>query len=126
MRIGYRFWLLMTVIGTVHQLGICILPLPEVNLDPAIICQSDRNATRKDFLCTSKTCYNSTSGLVTSYKTACYRFNNRIATFDERARHLIKVSKEPLQATKVIFKGAWKDWVGLQFIDWMYSKAKFL
>ena len=106
------------------HLSISIFPL--VSFEPNIVCQTDRNATRQDFLCTSKTCYNTTSGLVTTFKSVCYRYKNRIESMDERTRKLMKVAKEPVEATKVIIKTAWKDWLGLQFIEYLYQKTKFL
>ena len=110
-------------INLIH-LSISILPL--FNLEANIICQTDRNGTRQDFLCTSKTCYNATSGLVTTFKSVCYRYKNRIESMDERTRKLMKVAKEPVEATKAIMKTAWKDWLGVQFIEYLYLKTKFL
>lgn len=95
----------------------------EDSIGQSPVCAFDRNSTRNDFVCWTKTCFNRTSGLVTEYRSSCHRVKNRLIPFDERSRHLIRVSQIPMNELRMIIKGAWKDWVGLQFIEYLASRA---
>ena len=90
-----------------------------------VVCSFDRNGLRDDFMCSTKTCFNTTSGSVVHHRVSCHRIKNRVVTLDEQTRQLIHVSMIPFNELRMIFKGAWKDWLGLQFLEWVYSKVKF-
>lgn len=101
-------------------------PSTNIPTEPDYACNIDRNVTKGEFRCTIKVCYRLSSGIVTTHKMSCHRVINRIDQFDERARQLMHISRVPVKETKEIFKIAWKDWVGLQFINFLSEKMKFL
>ena len=90
------------------------------------VCSSDTNSSHGDFACFSRTCFNRTSGLVTTYRVSCHRVRNRLLPFDERSRELIRVSQIPMNAVRMIIKGVWKDWLGVQFIEFLARRIKFM
>lgn len=88
-------------------------------------CSFDKKTSRGDFECNMKTCFNTTSGLVTQHRVACHRVRNRILTFDERSMNLIRATQVPMNELRMIIKGSWKDWLGLQFIEYLAARTKF-
>jgi hypothetical protein len=89
-------------------------------------CSYDKNTLRGDFMCHTKTCFNITTGEVIVNRHSCHRIKDRIATFDERSRNLINAALIPMNALRMIIKGSWKDWLGLQFIDYLARQIEFL
>lgn len=88
-------------------------------------CSYEKNSLRGDFMCHTKTCFNMTTGEVILNRHSCHRIKNRIPTFDERSRNLINAALIPMNALRMIIKGSWKDWLGLQFIEYLAQQIDF-
>ena len=91
-------------------------------------CVLDRNSTRGDFSCSMQTCYNHTTGLVSSYRTFCFRVKNGIASIEERSDRLISAYHKPMIELFRHVQGVFKDWVMYELLErlWKMSMTAFV
>lgn len=87
-------------------------------------CWFDKNATRGDFHCSSKTCYNFKTGNVKYHRVYCERFKGRVERMDERSKKMIRKIREPIEKFNSLFKTSLRDWVALKFLDFVSKSMR--
>lgn len=98
--------------------------LPPSHNNHPINCWFDRNATRGDFHCSSKTCYDFVSGKVTFHRIYCERFKNRVERLDEKSKKAIKRIKAPIEGFNQLFKTSLRDWAALQALEYVAKRMR--
>lgn len=88
-----------------------------------IKCVLDRNTTRGDFLCSMQTCYNFTSGMVSSYRSFCYRIRNGMASIEERSDRLIMAYHKPWISLYKHLRETFEYWVGIELLERLWKMA---
>lgn len=98
--------------------------LPPSHSNHPTQCWFDRNATRGDFHCSSKTCYDFSNGKVTFHQVYCERFKNRVERLDEKSKNVIKRIKKPIEGLNQLLKTSLRDWVALQGLEYVAKRMK--
>ena len=94
------------------------------NHHKVITCSFDKNATRGDFICSCKTCYDFTSGKVTFHRIYCERVTNRIERLDEKGKKLLTRIKRPFEDINGLIKTSLRDWAALQTLEYLGKQMR--
>lgn len=89
---------------------------------PNDYCWFDKNATRGDFHCSSKTCYNFQSASIKYHRVYCERFQNRVERLDERSKRIMRKIREPMEKFNQLLKTSLRDWIALKFLDFLSKR----